>query len=190
MPTLLFTRTTLNSSGSAAAADDRKSILLEPGKIVVSRTTFTAVITLCALLTLISLLGIAGLTYREYARNRQNQIAKTWALKGGLHSQASTSNPKRITLMRKAVDDEFSSKYGGCLTHPVVENPYLLAAEPVELMQEERLCEAPAIPAKACRGYREDGKESEGATAKAKRKTQQRMSLWFDAAKGLWVQNR
>ena len=134
--------------------------------IVISRRTLIAAISICVFLTCSSMLAVAILLYREWARRREAQAAKQWGRKSRVI--------KRISTVRKEIDDQYSRQYSGCL-HQEPENPEMGSDSPVELMLEERVWEAPAVPAR---------------TANNNRRRSQAMSLFFDQGVGLWLPKR
>jgi hypothetical protein len=140
---------------------------IDSGNIVISKRTLIAALTICVLLALISMAAVAALLYREWARRREAQAAQRWGRKSHFD--------KRISEMRKEVDDGYSRQYKGCLAHEP-ENPEMGSDSPVELMLPERCWEVPAIPARAAA---ED-------TDKDKRKSKA-MSLFFDSGVGMWL---
>ncbi|KAK3643855.1 hypothetical protein LTR56_009950 [Elasticomyces elasticus] len=139
---------------------------LQDGELVISRTTFIVAITLCIFITTTSLLGLAIFAYREYARQRQTEEAKAWGRR--------SRYVNRVSMARKQVDFHYSNQYGGCLVN-IPENPELGPDGPVEIMERERLCEVPAIPARTVGEGRRDARRSRF------------MSLFFDQGLGVWV---
>ncbi|KAK5119422.1 hypothetical protein LTR85_007522 [Meristemomyces frigidus] len=162
----MSTRAALYTRSSDAATDAKTSSCAEihGDEIVISRTTFITAITICIVITSLSILLICALLYRGCARRRQANAAKAWGRK-------STYN-HRISHMQKQVDQDYSRQYSGCLYNET-ENPFLGSDSPVELMLPERVWEAPAVPAKAA------------AAGKGRRKS--KISLFFDDAVGLWL---
>ncbi|KAK3625053.1 hypothetical protein LTR56_013651 [Elasticomyces elasticus] len=135
-------------------------------ELVISRTTFIVAITLCIFITTTSLLGLAIFAYREYARQRQTEEAKSWGRR--------SRYVNRVSIARKQVDFHYSNQYGGCLVN-IPENPELGPDGPVEIMEHERLCEVPAVPARTMNEDRRDARRS------------RLMSLFFDQGLGVWV---
>ncbi|KAF2763948.1 hypothetical protein EJ03DRAFT_332309 [Teratosphaeria nubilosa] len=135
-----------------------------PGQITLPRATFIAVITVCTLLTSLSVLHLTISTYRAFARRREAQQAKIWG--------RNTTYKHRISLMRKEIDQSYARQYSGCLVN-VIENPEMGSDSPVELMMEERVWEAPAVPAAVSFNDDDGGRNS-------------RKSLFFDHGVGLW----
>ena len=111
------------------------------------------------------MLAVAALLYREYARRREAQAAREWDRK--------TDVKQRISLMRNEVDNHYSRQYSGCL-YQEQENPEMSSEGPVELMLDDRISEAPAIPARTAN----------------KNKRKSRVSLVFDQAVGMWLPKR
>ncbi|KAI7563976.1 hypothetical protein KC316_g12658 [Hortaea werneckii] len=112
----------------------------DEGKLVISRATFIITLTVSIFFTLVSLLLVTALLYREWARRRETARAKTWGRKSIYRN--------RISYAKKAVDLEFSSQYSGCLVN-VHENPEMGTDSPVEMGAEQRICrEAPTVPAR------------------------------------------
>ncbi|KAH9819795.1 hypothetical protein Tdes44962_MAKER05195 [Teratosphaeria destructans] len=141
-----------------------------PGHITLPRAPFIAAITLSALLTTLSLLHLTLSTYRAHARRREAQQATTWG-------RTSTYN-RRLSLMRQAIDQSYARQYSGCLV-PAIENPEMGSESPVELMLEERVWEAPAVPAAAA--------AAPGSFKSGEGGRKPRRSLFFDSAVGLWL---
>ncbi|KAK5115510.1 hypothetical protein LTR62_001169 [Meristemomyces frigidus] len=137
-------------------------VALSPGELIISRTTFILATTLFLFLTTSSLIIISILAYRHYSRRRAVRDAKAWG-------RRSTFN-HRISMARKEIDLSYSRQHGGCLVH-VPENPELGSDEPVEIMEQEKLFEVPALPGRAVR---------------EKRKSRF-MNLFFDEEVGVWV---
>ena len=158
------------SPQTSQSADSTGSLCVElhSGNIVISKRTLIAAITICVLLTLLSMLAVAALLYREWARRREEQAAQKWGRKSRFN--------QRISEMRKGVDDEYSRQYKGCLNHEP-ENPEMGSDSPVELMLPERCWEVPAIPART----------ADKDKNKRKSKT---MSLFFDSGVGMWLPKR
>lgn len=75
--------------------------------------------------------------------------------------------------MRKEIDAQYSRQYSGCLAQEP-ENPEMGSDSPVEIMFPERLCEAPAVPARAA-GPRRERRKSRG------------ISLFFSEGLGVWL---
>lgn len=140
--------------------------LHQSGNIVISRTTLIVAITICVFLTCISMLAVAALLYREWSRRREAKAAKQWGRKSRVN--------KRISLMRKEIDNQYSQQYSGCL-HQEPENPEMGSDSPVELMLPERVWEAPAIPAQ---------------TAGRTKRRSKALSLFFDQRVGMWLPKR
>ncbi|KAI6895005.1 hypothetical protein KC334_g11802 [Hortaea werneckii] len=116
----------------------------DEGKLVISRTTFIITLTVSIFFTLVSLLLVTALLYREWSRRRETARAKTWGRKSIYRN--------RISYAKKAVDLEFSSQYSGCLVN-VHENPEMGTDSPVEMGAEQRICrEAPTMPARIVTG--------------------------------------
>ncbi|KAK0945707.1 hypothetical protein LTR29_002819 [Friedmanniomyces endolithicus] len=144
--------------------------LLTPRDLVLPRTTFIATLVLCLVITTTSLLALAALAYREYARQCQAAEAKAWGRRSRyIH---------RVSLARKQVDLSYSCQFSGCLVN-AVENPEMGVEGPVEIGEREGLCEVPALasPARAAEvveGMR-DGRRSRF------------MSLVFDHGLDVWV---
>jgi hypothetical protein len=145
--------------------DDHTCIELSVHEIVFSRTTLIIVLTLCVAITGFSLLVLAAVGYRAWIRHRQDKIARS-------HGRNS-KYMQRISMMRKEVDNSYSRQYSGCLVNEP-ENPFLVPRSPVELMHNERVCEAPDVPVHVSAPAIKDERET-----RAK-------SLLFDTAKGQW----
>ncbi|KAI7299750.1 hypothetical protein KC315_g17487 [Hortaea werneckii] len=112
----------------------------DEGKLVISRAAFIITLTVSIFFTLVSLLLVTALLYREWSRRRETARAKTWGRKSIYRN--------RISYAKKAVDLEFSSQYSGCLVN-VHENPEMGTDSPVEMGAEQRICrEAPTVPAR------------------------------------------
>ena len=109
------------------------------------------------------MLAVAALLYREWSRRREAKAAKQW----GRNSRIE----KRISSMRKELDDQYSRQYSGCL-HLEPENPEMGGESPQELMLPERVWEVPAVPVKSAN---RSGRESRA------------LSLFFDQALGMWL---
>lgn len=145
--------------------------ILNPGEVIISRTaliaTFATLITLLA----ISWAILAAFIIREHLRRRRARAAKQWGRKSRFDA--------RISMLRKEVDDSFSRQYSGVLQH-VPENPCMGSDSPVELMlPDERIWEAPAVPAKATT-----------LSAKSNARKSRAVSLFFDHAVNLWIPKR
>ncbi|KAI7500688.1 hypothetical protein KC367_g3467 [Hortaea werneckii] len=143
IPSQLYSR-----SGDAASAPDTTTTPECPnfddeGKLVISRATFIITLTISIFFTLVSLLLVTALLYREWSRRRETARAKTWGRKSIYRN--------RISYAKKAVDLEFSSQYSGCLVN-VHENPEMGTDSPVEIGAEQRIWEAPAVPARTVPG--------------------------------------
>ncbi|KAK0941134.1 hypothetical protein LTR48_003684 [Friedmanniomyces endolithicus] len=140
---------------------------LTPGDLVLPKITFIASLVLCLIVTTTSLLGLAALAYREYARQCQAEEAKAWGRRSRyIH---------RVSLARMQVDLSYTSQFSGCLVN-VVENPEMGMEGPVEIMERERLCEVPALPVRAAAGeVVRDGRRSRF------------LSLVFDHGLDVWV---
>ncbi|KAI7357542.1 hypothetical protein D0862_03972 [Hortaea werneckii] len=135
-------------SGDAASAIETTGTpecpdLNDEGKLVISRATFIITLTVSIFFTLVSLLLVTALLYREWSRRRETARAKTWGRKSIYRN--------RISYAKKAVDLEFSSQYSGCLVN-VHENPEMGTDSPVEMGAEQRIWEAPAVPARTVSG--------------------------------------
>lgn len=154
------------SPSSASGGTHSLCVELHGGNIVMSKTTLIAAFTICVLITCISMLAVAALLYREWARRREAKAAKQWGRKSRVD--------QRISCIRKEIDNQYSAQYSGCL-HQEPENPEMGSESPVEMMFPERLCEAPAIAART--------------TNKNKRKSQA-LSLFFDQGIGVWMPKR
>ncbi|RMX72504.1 hypothetical protein D0869_14549 [Hortaea werneckii] len=102
----------------------------DEGKLVISRATFIITLTVSIFFTLVSLLLVTALLYREWSRRRETARAKTWGRKSIYRN--------RISYAKKAVDLEFSSQYSGCLVN-VHENPEMGTDSPVEMGAEQRI---------------------------------------------------
>ncbi|KAK0821015.1 hypothetical protein LTR75_001085 [Friedmanniomyces endolithicus] len=141
--------------------------VLTPEDLVLPRTTFIASLVLCLVITTTSLLALAAFAYREYTRQCQAEEARTWGRRSRyIH---------RVSLARKQVDLSYRSQFSGCLVN-VVENPEMGVEGPVEIMERERLCEVPALPARAAAGeVVRDGRRSRV------------LSLVFDHGLDVWV---
>ena len=144
---------------------------LNNGDIVISRTNFIIAATLCTAITATSLLVLVTMLYRAWARRRQIQAARKWGRK-------STYN-RRISFLRKAVDDGVTQQFSGCLYNDIPENPFLNETEerPVELGCQRKVCEAPAVVPLAKLAPWEERK------LKA-------FSLFFDHGHGVWMPKR
>ena len=136
---------------------------LDAGKIVIDRKVLIIAICICVLITIASILGVAALLYREWNRRRQAKAAKAWGRKSRVE--------QRISLMRKEIDNEYSRKYSGCM-HQEPENPEMGSDSPIEIGLDDRVWEAPAVPARAADN--------------TKRKSRV-FSLFFDQAIGVWL---
>lgn len=136
---------------------------LDAGKIVIDRRILIIAICICVLITIASILGVTALLYREWNRRRQVKAAKAWGRKSRVE--------QRISLMRKEIDNEYSRKYSGCM-HQEPENPEMGSDSPVEIGLDDRIWEAPAVPARAA--------------DRTKRKSKV-LSLFFDQAIGVWL---
>ncbi|KAI7219271.1 hypothetical protein KC333_g3080 [Hortaea werneckii] len=131
-------------SGDAASATETTATPECPnfddeGKLVISRATFIITLTVSIFFTLVSLLLVTALLYREWSRRRETARAKTWGRKSIYRN--------RISYAKKAVDLEFSSQYSGCLVN-VHENPEMGTDSPVEMGEVQRIWEAPTVPAR------------------------------------------
>ncbi|KAK4556205.1 hypothetical protein LTR86_006902 [Recurvomyces mirabilis] len=144
------------------------SITLQPGELVISRTSFIIALTLCIFITTASVVTLLAFAYRNYRRRQETQQARAWG-------RRSVYN-RRMSVVRKEVDYSYSKKHGGCLVH-VPENPELSSDGVVEIGDQERLFEAPAVPAKPAFA---------GSLDRAKRKSQFQ-SLFFDEKVGVWL---
>jgi hypothetical protein len=155
---------TSTSPTLATVEDDHTCLTLSVHEIVFSRTTLIIVLTLSVALTGLSLLTLAALGYRAWNRHLLDKAART-------HGRNS-KYMQRISMMRKEVDSEYSRQYSGCLVSEP-ENPFLVPRSPVELMQSERVWEAP--------GSERAGSVNAVAVSEGRAK-----SLMFDSAKGQW----
>jgi hypothetical protein len=145
-------------------------VLLKPDQLLIPRTTFIVAITLCVFITSLSIIGLTALLYREYARRIESNSARAWG-------RRSIYN-KRLSHARKEIDLSFRNQYSGCLVN-MPENPELGSDSPVELMQAERVWEAPAVPAQVATGHA-------GGAGRQKRKSKI-LSLFFDPKAGVWM---
>lgn len=141
-------------------------------EMVVTRSTYIAILTVCVLTTVLSLSILAVLAIRVHTRHQSERAAKTWGRKSMFAN--------RISVMRKEVDDMYTRQYKGCWQSSVVENPEMGSDSPVELMLPERVWEVPAVPATTA--------EKNGRKSWKERK--ERMSLFFDQGVGVWVPKR
>ncbi|RMZ09895.1 hypothetical protein D0864_01394 [Hortaea werneckii] len=159
-------------SGDAASAIETTGTpecpdLNDEGKLVISRATFIITLTVSIFFTLVSLLLVTALLYREWSRRRETARAKTWGRKSIYRN--------RISYAKKAVDLEFSSQYSGCLVN-VPENPEMGTDSPVEIGTEQRICrEAPAVPAR---------------TVTSKDVNKSKRSLYCGDGAGFWMPRR
>ncbi|KAK3669337.1 hypothetical protein LTR78_010799 [Recurvomyces mirabilis] len=160
-PTLTLTTPATLNNGTTC-------ITLQPGELVISRTSFIIALTLCIFITTASVITLLAFAYRNYRRRRETQQARAWG-------RRSVYN-RRMSVVRKEVDYFYSTKHGGCLVH-VPENPELGSDEVVEIGDRERLFEVPAEPAKAA---------LVGSLDRAKRKSRLK-SLFFDEKVGVWL---
>lgn len=128
-------------------------------KIVISRTTLIVAFTICVIITCVSVFALAAFLYRDWTRRRKMQAATRW------------SGCKRISVVRKEIDDQYSRQFSGCL-YQEPKNPYMYGGSPVEIMQPERLCEVPAI--------------SSPSIARGNERSR-RLSTLFDQGVGLWM---
>ena len=156
--------TTLTARNSSQTAQSSGlCFALDAGKIVIDRKILIVALCIFTFITIVSIIGIATLLYREWARRRQTNEAKVWGRKSHVE--------QRISLMRKEIDSQYSRQYSGCL-HQEPENPEMGSDSPVEMMFDDRVWEAPAIPARAA--------------DKNKRKSNV-FSLFFNEGTGLWL---
>ncbi|UJO22193.1 uncharacterized protein CLAFUR5_09230 [Fulvia fulva] len=101
-------------------------------QIVLPKTAFIITLTLLSITTLLSLIALSLLLYRQFSRARQLERAKQWGRQSKFHE----SRGKRISLMRKEVDDSFTRQYSGVLT-TVHENPEMGSDSPVEICERD-----------------------------------------------------
>nr|POE76645.1 hypothetical protein CFP56_79331 [Quercus suber] len=144
-------------------------------EVVLSRSTYIAIIAICVLTTTISLVILAVLAYRAYSQHRSSKAAKSWGRKSIFD--------QRISVMRKEVDDMYTRQYKGCWQSEVVENPEMGSGSPVELMLPERVWEVPAVPVLPVTAAETNGRKSWKAR-------KERMSLFFDQGVELWMPKR
>lgn len=85
-------------------------------------------------------------------------------------------------MLRKEVDDSFKRQYSGCLVN-IPENPEMGSDSPIELMHQERIWEAPAVPAVPAAAKVHQGRNVGGRKSKVG-------SLFFDHGIGLWMPKR
>ena len=135
-----------------------------------SRTGFIVAITICIFITLLSMLGLAALIYREYSRRKQHQEARQYGRQSKyLH---------RLSRARKEVDNVYSRQYSGCLVQEP-ENPEMGSDSPIELLHEQRVWEIPAVPA-----------TPKMAAKKGNKRRSKAMSLFFNEGLGVWLPKR
>lgn len=121
------------NSRTLAARSTPACYELQDHEIVVSRATLIAVITLCSILTIFSIVLFSILLYRKWRRSRQSRNAEVW----GRQSFYRHQDNRRVSLARKNVDDEFSRQYREALG-TVVEIQELGSAEFVEMERGTR----------------------------------------------------
>jgi ABC-type multidrug transport system fused ATPase/permease subunit len=161
-----------SSTGSLTArttTDDKptsSSISLQPGDIVISRTTLIATIIVFGLAILTSWAFLAILLLRGHRRRRETKAAQQWGRKPRYAT--------RISMMQREIDVSYGRQYSSCHQNPP-ENPFMCSDSPVELMLPERVWEVPATPAKSA--------------VDPKRKSMAR-SLFYDATTNLWLSRR
>lgn len=151
------------------------------GELIISRTGFIIVLTICVLLTLSSLLALSAIAWRTYTRRRQTREASAWGRKSTYlrrmsHFNRTDSRHHRISLARKEVDRDFSNQYNGCLVN-IPENPEMGSESPVEMMANHwgSVFEMPAPPTKV---MDQDFAGKKGTT------------LVFNEAVGVWLPRR
>ncbi|KAK4498156.1 hypothetical protein PRZ48_010812 [Zasmidium cellare] len=124
---------------------------LSDRELVISRTAFITSLTVCIVITGLSLLALTILLYREANRRRQIKAARTWGRQSRLAN--------RLSMLQKEADDSYRRQHFGCHVNEP-ENPEMGSDSPVEIMYpEDRVWEAPAVPAKAHQG-RSNGRKS------------------------------
>lgn len=120
------------------------SCTISSDQITIRRSAFIAGVSICAIITTISLVAITFVAFREWRKRKQNQKAKAWARQTlfGLNG--------RISMMKKEVDDSFSRQYKGVLIHETMENPEMGSESPVEIgRRDSMMWEMPAMPSRA-----------------------------------------
>lgn len=181
-----------NSPSEPLCLEDSTCEILPKGHISLPRTALIASATILIALTFTSTIALGILLFRHHAQRRQAQEAKTWGRK--------SRYLRRVSMLRKEVDDDFRSRYHGVLVN-TVENPEMVGSEcgPVELGWEERICEVPNVQVKREKKLpplpptlsipesvrMREGLGGAGSTAQHGRK-----SLFFCDGVGVWLPKR
>nr|POE78020.1 hypothetical protein CFP56_09661 [Quercus suber] len=163
--------TTTNSASSTFACHEPTDY-----DVVLSRSAYIAMVSVCVLTTTISIVILAVLAYRTYSQHRSSQAARSWGRKSIWN--------QRISVMRKEVDDMYTRQYKGCWQSQVVENPEMRSDSPIELMLPERVWEVPAIPALP------SAVAADKHGRKSWKERKERLSLFFDQGVGVWMPKR
>ena len=119
----------------SANTNHRICLDVDSSKIVISRTTLIAALAVCLIITCASVLALIILLYREWVRRHQKHAARSW--------ESSSRSERRLSVARKEIGNHYSQQY---TVYHEPENPYMRSNSPVELMNQERLCEAPVTP--------------------------------------------
>ncbi|EME42037.1 hypothetical protein DOTSEDRAFT_72962 [Dothistroma septosporum NZE10] len=166
------------SSSTSNATTPCPRTTIGPHQILLPKTPFIVIATFLSLTTLFSLIALALLLYRQFSRARQLERAKTW----GRQSKFYESRGKRISLMRKEVDDSFSRQYSGVLA-TVHENPEMGSDSPVEICERD-----PRVWELADGGG--SGKYGKVTGLREKEEEERRRSLFFCRDLGVWMPKR
>ncbi|CAK1367252.1 hypothetical protein CB0940_10557 [Cercospora beticola] len=193
------------NTGTLAARSAPACYELQNHEIVISRATLIAVVVLCSILTISSIVLFSVLLCRKWRRSRESRNAEVW----GRQSFYRHQDNRRVSLARKDVDDEFSRQYRGVLG-TVVETQELGAESVaiergtrVEAWDDEKEKLRPKfvdVELDLESGYDEGvtrkfevvaGKvRPKGSDGGARASTMSRVSLFWSEAVGVWMPKR